>query len=53
MTKTLKLDSRNKIILKLSKRGLTLGEIKIILKDRYNEKLSRERINQIIKRSQK
>ena len=49
MTRILKLDTRDKVILKLRKQGLTLGDIKIILKEKHGIILSRERIDQIVK----
>jgi len=44
---------RNKYILRLRKRGLTLSMIKVLVKEKFGETISRERINQIIKRSNK
>jgi intein-encoded DNA endonuclease-like protein len=47
------IQKRNKYILRLRKKGLTLSMIKILVKEKFGETISRERINQIIKRSNK
>jgi len=44
-----KIQKRNKYILRLRKKGLTLSMIKVLVKEKFGMTLSRERINQIIK----